>query len=165
MEIASRFIIYACSVFISSKYASGYWVVGSVFGMAVVCWDSSNLKSFSAVKHLAFLAASTLIYALVFHISRQNWNRGPDFIESLVGSLPIAVVTGSVLLPAAHQLFLRSNSKAFARTVPLLIASHYLVTFISLANDTWQLGWDINFLLVSIAAWQGIYLYSFFLKK
>ena len=160
-----RFLIYACSVFVSSKYANDYWVVGPVFGLAVVCWDSNNFRSFTAAKHLAFLAASTLIYALVFHISSQNWGHGSDFSDSLFGPLPVAVITGSILLPVAHTIFLKASTKKVARTIPLLVLSYYLVSFVSLANDTWKLGWVINFLFVSIGAWQGAYLYSFFFRE
>ena len=157
-----RFLIYASSVFISCKYAAGYWVVGPVFGLAVVCWDSNNLRNFAADRHIAFLAASSLIYALVFHISSQNWGRGSDLSDSLYGSLPIAVITGSILLPVAHKVLLRTGSKALTRTIPRLIASYYFIALVSLANDAWKLGWNINFLFLSLGAWQGIYLYSFF---
>jgi len=162
IEGMARFLIYACSVFISSKYANGYWVVGPVFGLAVVCWDSGNFRNFAAARHAVFLAASSLIYALVFWISSQNWNRGSDLLDSLFGSLPIAVITGSVLLPAAHRVFLKTGRKAFARTAPLLILSYYIIASISLAKDALRWEWDVNFLLLLIGAWQGIYLYSLF---
>ena len=165
MEISVRLIIYVCSVLISFKYAGGYWVVGPVFGLAVVCWDSNTFRSFAAKKHLAFLAASSLIYALVYHISRQNWNHGSDFMDSVAGSLPVAVITGSILLPLAHKVFLSAGWKAVRQTIPLLVASYYLVTAVSWAKDVSGVTWDINFLMVAIAAWQGAYLYSFFLKK
>ncbi len=161
-ESIVRFLIYASSVFISCKYANGHWVVGPIFGLAVVCWDSKNFRNFVVAKHIAFLAASSLIYALVFRISSQNWGRGSDLADSLYGSLPIAVITGSVLLPTAHKVLLKVGSKALARTIPLLILSYYLIAFVSLANDAWKLGWPINFLFLSVGAWQGIYLYSFF---
>ncbi len=161
-ESVVRFLIYACSVYISCQYVNDYWVVGPVFGLAVIGWDSNNFKSFVAIKHIAYLAASSLIYALVFHISSQNWNRGSDFSDSLYGSLPIAVVTGSVLLPLAHKVLLKAKPEVLARTIPPLIFSYYVVAFVSLANDTWGWGWSMNFLLLSLGAWQGIYLYSFF---
>ncbi len=155
-----RFLIYVSSVFISSKYANDHWVVGPVFGLAVITWDSNTFRNFAAARHVAYLAASTLIYALVFHISSQNWNHGSDLLDSLIGSLPIAIITGSILLPVAHKLFLSASSKAVGRTIPLLIMSYYLVAFISLANDACHLEWHINFLSVSIGAWQAVYLYS-----
>jgi hypothetical protein len=162
IENVIRFVIYACSAFVSCKYFNSHWIVGPVFGLAVVGWDSKNFRDLSAIKHLAFLAASSLIYALVFTISSQNWNRGSDLYDSLFGSLPIAVITGSILLPTAHKLLLKIETKKLARTVPLLILSYYVIAFFSLANDTWKWGLQINFLVVSITAWQGIYLYSFF---
>ena len=161
-EIIARFLIYASSVFISCKYATGYWVVGPVFGLAVVCWDSDNLKKFVAPKHGAYFAASTLIYALVYFIASKNWNRGSDLADSLFGSLPIAIVTGSFLLPLAHKLFLGAKVKTLVRTIPLLIFSYYVLAMVSLANDTWHLGWDFKFLFLNIGIWQGIYLYTLY---
>ena len=162
IENLIRFAIYVCSAFVSCKYFNGHWIVGPVFGLAVVGWDSKNFRDLSAAKHLAFLAASSLIYALVFQISTQNWNHGSDLYDSLFGSLPIAVITGSILLPAAHKALLKAETKKSVRTIPLLILSYYVIAFFSLGNDTWKWGLQINFLLLSISAWQGIYLYSFF---
>jgi hypothetical protein len=165
LEKIARFLILASSVFISAKYADNYWIVGPVFGLAVICWDSNNFKNFVAAKHLAFLVASTLIYALVFHISSQNWNRGSDWQDSFFGSLPAAVVIGSVLLPWAHRIFLSARIAIVRKVICLLIGSYYVTASISLANDQWGFGWKINFLFLMIALWQAIYLYTLFAKE
>lgn len=157
-ENSVRFLVYALSVFISCKYAAGYWVVGPAFGFAVVCWDSRIFKKFVPLKHGAYLAASTLIYALVYTIASQDWRRGSELADSLFGSLPIAIVAGSILLPLAHKLFLTAKTKALAETIPLLILSYYILLIISLADDTWHLGWDFNYLYLNIGIWQVIYL-------
>jgi len=162
MELFFRLVVFAASAWISVKYAVGYWVVGPVFGLAVVSWDSNTFKKFVAVKHLSFLAASTLSYALVYHVSTLNWGHGSDFLDSMIGSLPIAVVVGSILLPLAHKLLFSSDFKRAARLIILLILSFYIITLISFGNDHFEWGFKINFLAISITVWQGLYLYSFF---
>ena len=42
MEILFRLVVYAVSVWVSNKYADGYWVVGPVFGLAVVSYDMKS---------------------------------------------------------------------------------------------------------------------------
>ncbi len=163
-EMLARFAIYACSVYISCHYVNGPWIVGPVFGLAVISWDSNSFRGFAAKKHLAFTAASSLIWALVYTISSQNWNRGSDFADSLYGSLPIAVVAGSVLLPLTHRILLGASFRTTARTISYLVLSYYFVAFFSLANDSFGWGMRLNFLLMSLGAWQGAYLYSFFLQ-
>ncbi len=162
MELFFRLVVLAVSAWISVKYAVGYWVVGPVFGLAVVSWDSNTFKKFVAVKHLSFLAASTLIYALVYYISTLNWGHGSDFLDSIIGSLPIAVVLGSILLPLAHKFLFSSSFNRVARLMILLIFSFYIITLISFGNDYFEWGLKINFLAISITVWQGLYLYFFF---
>lgn len=157
------FIIYISSVAISLKYANSYWVVGPVFGLVVITLDSASFRSFVASKHVAYLAASSLIYALVYHISRQNWNHGSDLMDSLAGSFPAAVITGSILLPLAHRVFLSAVWKKVWRTTVILIAAYYFVTVLSWANDASGMNFRVNFLMILIAAWQGLYLYSFYI--
>lgn len=161
----AQILLYVASVLISVKYAGGYWVVGPVFGLAVIGWDSDTFCKINAARHLPFLAASTLIYALVYHVSSQRWGNGSDLAESLYGPLPIAVIIGSVLLPVAHEFFLKATDRNFARVIPLLIFSHYLVSMLSFANEHMNFGINFNYLLATIALWQGIYLYCLFPKK
>jgi hypothetical protein len=150
-----RLIVYICSVLISAEHAPGSWVVGPVFGLAVVTWHSRSFKSFSTGKHAAFVAASTLIYALVYEISSKNWNRGSDTLDALVGSLPVAIAVGSLLLPQAHRLLLGVDGKKALMTTAALIGSYYVITAIYLILPTFS----INYLFLYIAAWQGVYLY------
>ncbi len=160
-----RFVIYASSVLISAKYAAGYWVVGPVFGLAVVAYRSQDLKKLFKPKDISFLIASTLIYAFVYHISSQNWNYGSDLADSLYGSFPIAVITGSVLLPLAHQMIFGANAKTFKKAVVALIASYYLVTLVSMLRDVLTPGLSLNLMLLLVGAWQGTYLCIFFSPK
>jgi hypothetical protein len=65
MEVLFRLLVYVVSVWVSNKYADGYWVVGPVFGAAVVSFDLKGFKNLNLVKHGLFIALSTLIYALL----------------------------------------------------------------------------------------------------
>ena len=161
MEGFFKFAVFAASASISVKYAAGYWVVGPVFGLAVVSWDSNTFKNIVAVKHLSFLAASTLIYALVYRISTLNLNHASDFLDSTIGSLPIAVIVGSILLPLTHKMLFSKSLKSTVRVILCLILSFYAITLISFFNDHYGWGLRINFLAVSVTVWQGLYLYLF----
>lgn len=160
-----RFLVYAASVFISWKFADGYWVVGPVFGLAVVAWSAKSPQDIKAPKHIGFIVASTLIYALVFKISSIHMDLGSDLLESLFGSMAIAIIVGSFLLPAAHMVFFKVNEKTFANTVLILVLSYYFVVGVSCMRDAWGAGWPINILFLLVAIWQGVYLYSFFGRK
>ncbi len=162
MELFFKLVVFAASVWISVKYAVGYWVVGPVFGLAVISWDSNTFKNVIAAKHLSFLAASTLIYALVYHVSTFNWGRGSDFLDSMIGSLPIAVMIGSVLLSLAHRALFSAPLRVTLRVMASLILSFYAITLLSFGNDHFEWGLKINFLAISITVWQGLYLYFFF---
>ncbi len=157
-------LVYVVSVWVSSKYADSYWIVGSVFGAAVVSWDSNNFKNLVALKHLSFLVVSTLIYALVYHISRQNWAEG-DVAQMLIGPLPVAVAVGSVLLPLAQKFLFAETAKQPIPITLSLLVSFYVVSLISFFNDRLSFAPHVNFLLISIAVWQGLYLYLFYKGK
>lgn len=160
-----KFFAYVAGVAASCHYADGPWVVGPAFALVVIAWDSNLFRAFSLPKHLGFAAASTLIYALVFEISSQNWTQGSDLAASLYGSLPVAIIVGSTLLPFAHRYLLKVSEKLVAQTIPLLIFSYYLVAFVSFTNDHWNLDLSINFLYIMIAVWQGAYLHFMFPEK
>ena len=164
MEILFRFLVYAVSAWVSSKYADGYWIVGPVFGMAVVSFDIKSLKNLDLFKHAAFVAASTLIYALVYRISRLEWGNNSDLFEYFIGSFPAAIVTGSVLMSVAHLMFFNKSKETMIRAIAGLIVSFYLLTFVIYFNDKSHLGWQVHWITVMIAVWQGMYLYIFFSK-
>ena len=162
MEILFRFLVYAASVWISNKYADGTWVVGPVFGMAVVSFDIKSLKNLDLFRHAAFLGASTLIYALVYRISRLEWGGNSDLFNYFIGSFPAAIVTGSVLMSVAHSVFFNKSKETMVRAIAGIILSFYLLTFLMYFNEKSRLGWQVQWITVMIATWQGMYLYIFF---
>ncbi len=164
MEILFRLLVFAASAWVSNKYADGYWVVGPVFGAAVVSYDLRSPQDLKIFKHGAFIAASTLIYALVYRISRLEWGNNTDLFEYFAGSFPAAIVTGSVLMAAVHTLIFNKSKEIMARAVAALVVTFYLATFLMYFNEKSNLGLNVPWIAVMIALWQGTYLYVFFSK-
>src|SRR3989338_1410747 len=162
MELLFRLLVYAASVWVSNKYADGYWVVGPVFGAAGVSFDLKGFKDLDLVKHAFFIALSTLIYALVYRISRLEWGSDTDLFHYFIGSFPAAIVTGSVLMSVLHTIVFNKSKEAMARAIAFLVGSYYTVTLAMYINEKSQLGFHIQWIAVLIAAWQGLYLYAFF---
>jgi hypothetical protein len=162
MTILFRLAVYAVSVAVSRQYAAGYWVVGPLFGLAVVFYDSSGVKGLKPLKHLAFVAASSVIYALVFWIANAKWSVSEGVTGDFVGPFPAGVVLGSVLLPAAHKVILGQRAfKAISVALSLVISFYALMLFDYFSRQSRQL-LDYDFMTVAIMLWQGLYLYLFY---
>ena len=164
MEMLFRLAIYGASVWLSNKYAGGYWVVGPVFGLAVVSFDMKSPKDLNVIKHGIFIGLSTLIYALVYRISRLEWGTDTDLYHYFIGSFPAAIVTGSVFMAVAHTLVFNKSKEVMARALLTLIACYYAVTLAMYINEKSHLGLDVQWIAIMIAAWQGLYLHTFFSK-
>lgn len=162
MEILLRFAVYAASVAVSNKFAAGYWVVGPVFGLAVLVFLWRRAKAYWPGA-AAYVAASTLIYALVYRIAGFKWGASSsDFSSYFIGPFPVAVLVGSILLPCAHAIILRCPRALAWRTVAMLAASFYFVTFLAYLNSERGIGpYVSSWLPIMIAVWQGVYLLSF----
>ncbi len=158
-DILFRFIVYLASVWVSVKFADGYWVVGPVFGMAVISYDSKSFRNLVIGKHALFLLASTLIYSLVYWISIRKWGWPSESLDYFAGPFPAAVVTGSILLPFAHRAIFGASAGRTLQTTLWLSFSFFLVTLTTFINDRFSFGLHVNFIAIAIALWQGIYLY------
>lgn len=159
-----RLAVYAAGVWICQQYAAEYWVVGPVFGVVVAFWDSSRPSGFVSAKHLFFIASSTGIYALVCWIARLDWETSSEILEGIIGSMPAGVAAGSLLLPLAHRVILGGSRRIWIAPF-LLIASFYFVTLMASVARYYDVDGQIDFLAISILAWQGIYLLLFFSKR
>jgi uncharacterized membrane protein len=137
--------------------ADGYWVVGPVFGAAVLIYNWSETRK-SLVSAAAFLAASTLIYALVYRVSQMRWGSDSALFEYVIGSFPIAIVMGSILLPLADRLLLKKSGALPMKQVCLLIGGFYFITLLSYLCDVLGIQQHIPWLIILIAVWQGTYL-------
>ena len=159
-----KLAVLGLSVWVSAKFADGYWVVGSVFGAAVLACGWKTFKP-GLLARAAFFAASTLIYALVYCISGLKWGNDSPLFEYVIGPFPIAIVAGSILLPLTHRRFLGAGDGAAARAAAVLVVGFYLVTLLSYLNETYATGIRMPWLTILIAVWQGSYLGTFFCKK
>ncbi|GEM_PF-966690 len=163
MQILFRFLAYVVSVAVSNKYAVGYWVVGPVFGTAVVVFAWKKAKS-NWPGAAAYIAASTLIYALVYRVSSLRWgNDSSELTEYFAGPFPVAVLMGSVLLPCAHAIILGRPRALAWRTAAALAASFYLLTLLRYLNQELEMGPHVSWMPVTVGVWQGVYLVSFFI--
>ena len=164
-ETVSILVVYFISVWLSVKYADGYAVVGPIFGLAVVAFDSKFFRNILKEKHLSFILASTLIYALVYSITSIKWESQIALVNYLIGPFPIGVVLGSILLPTAHKMIFKKPAALMRQVIFSLIASFYVVSLLAYFYNEFKWGIRFSFLGVSIAVWQGIYLYLFYSKK
>ncbi len=153
-------IVYAVSVYLSRQYAEGYWVVGPVFAVAYFGFHLDQLKKGVSFKHAFFLGASTLTYALVYWISSHGWKFKEDAQDMFFGPLTVGVVLGSLLLPFLHGIIFSADTKTLRKVSLWLILSWYATCLVSMMDDVSNVPWDIDYLLVAIALWQGIYFRS-----
>jgi len=149
---------YAVSVFISSYYTAEYWVVGPVFAAAALAVNYPAVSKKFSSKHLLFIAASTLIYALVFLIANRGWKIEADWLDMLAGSATAGVVLGSILMPSVHAMLFGAEIKTVRSVCLWLIASWYAVNLLAWLGDQFDFAHGINYNLLSVALWQGIYL-------
>lgn len=160
-EALACIVIYIIGAWISKERCAELWVVGPVFGAVVVLWDIRVFRLRPRPKHLAFMALSTLIYALVFTIADADWGLEPEWLEWLAGSLSLGVAAGSVLLAAAHRRVLGGAASPLV-TAATLIVSFYLVTGLGGLLDRRGLAVGFDYYTLAIYMWQGIYLGFFY---
>ena len=165
MQMLFRLLAYGASVWASGKYADNYWVVGPVFGLAVIVCDIKSLDDLKPVKHAVFLVFSTLIYALVYRISKLSWGDNSDLYQYFIGSFPAAIATGSALMAVTHTVLFNKSKELMVRALVWLIGTFYLVTFVMYFNDKSNLGLHLQWITVMIGVWQGTYLLTFFSKS
>ena len=65
---------------------------------------------------------------------------------------------GSVLMPWIHARLFGIDFKKARPVIFLLISSWYLITLLSRISEVLELKDSINYGLIAIAFWQGIYL-------
>ena len=149
---------YITSVLISWKFCAGFWVVGPVFAL---CFLAANyecvLSARSYPKHLIFILASTLIYALVFLIADKGWKFHQDSLDAVGGSLTGGVVLGSILMPFVHAKLFGIDLKTAGRVSLWLVISWYAVVLVSLIDEWAGVKFSIDYTLIGIILWQGIY--------
>lgn len=153
-------IVYGASVFLSRQYADGYWAVGPIFGAACLLVHFEKLKKGVAPRHGLFVIASTFTYALVYWIADHGWSFKEDTLDMLFGALSSGVVVGSLLMPFLHGLLFSTDIKTVRKASVSLVLSWYGANLLALADDALHVPWEVDYLLVAIALWQGLYLRS-----
>lgn len=157
--------VYGVSVFASSRHAAQMWVVGPVFALAILGVNAVHLKRAFVPRYLLLAAASTLIYAVVFLMADRGWKFHSDWMDMLFGGLSAGVVFGSLSMPLAQAFLFGRDFKTARLTSFHLILSWYFVILISGLEGALGLGLHINYIFISVALWQGIYLYQLKLGK
>lgn len=158
-------IAWALSVWISDTYAAGYWIVGPVFGAAVLAANRERVFRHLSFKHALFLAASTLIYALVYGLSAKGWRFQPDLLDMLAGATTAGVIVGSLLMPLVHAYLFAVDFKTVRRVSLKMIAAWYLAVLVSWIDDRLNIPFNVDYLLIAIALWQGIYIKNMKIKN
>lgn len=159
MKKVIPWLAFIASILISRKFCDQYWVVGPVFGAAVLVANYEIVRKKFSIQYILFLAASTLIYALIFWIADKGWKFESDALDMLAGSLSGAVVVGSLLMPFIHTMLLGADFKTAQSTALGLIAVWYVVVLLSWIDDKVGFSPRIDYIFIAIAFWQGLFLY------
>ncbi|MBI4388068.1 MAG: hypothetical protein HY582_03390 [Candidatus Omnitrophica bacterium] len=162
MNTLLKLITFGLCACISTKYCGQDWVVGPVFGVTAIIWQT-GLKNLNR-KHLLFLGLSTLIYAAVSKVS-SLWEFKSDFANTFVGSFSLAVIFGSVALPFALQAVFPETKKQFKKVVISLVACYFVITGVAYFFTNVLEVKGINFVDIMIVVWQALFLYLFFWRK
>ena len=160
MKRAIPWILYIACVFISRHFARGYWVVGPVFALTCLLIHGGNIRKSVSAKSVVFILFSTITYALVYWIAEHGWHLKQDILDLLIGSMTAGVVLGSFLMPFLHGLTYSVNAHTIRNVSLKLIVSWYLVCLVSFVDNTLNIPWNIDYISIAIALWQGIYLRS-----
>lgn len=158
MNSVISIVIWLAASYLSRQYAAGYWVVGAVFGAALFLSNRDRVLKKINLQHLLLFAGSILVYALVYLIAAKGWRFQNDWLDMLTGSVTSGVIVGSVLMPVLQAMLLGGEMKVVRSVSLKLIASWYITLIFSKVLESVGIGTKIDFLWVSIAVWQGIYL-------
>ena len=139
----------------SFRCAVSHWHVGPIFGIVVLVWRAKSLSDIFNIRSIAFLAASTLIYALVIEIMGRTSNR----ISSDLWSY-LAMAVGTILLPIAHGLFLNAPWSRVFLAVPAIYLVWYGLGFGLNAMDLHNQ--PVEALVNTVSIWQTVYLVFMF---
>ncbi len=150
--------IWAASSYFSREYAAGYWAVGPIFGAAILLKNRERVFKKFSLQHLLLFLASVLIYALVYLLAAKGWKFRNDWLDMFAGGISGGVAVGSILLPSVHAMLFGTDPKTVRAVSLKLVMSWFITLLLSKIFEVAGLSYKIDFLWISIAAWQGIYL-------
>lgn len=152
------------AAFLAAAYAfahydliAEYWYVGPIFGAVVLLWHAGSSRDLVRMRSLGFLAASTLIYALVAWIILE-WDDEIPEIPNVFDAGFLGVMIGSALLPVAHGALLGASWGRVTIAIPCLYLAWYALSLSEL------FGLD-NALINFVSVWQALYLVCMFAPK
>ncbi len=151
-------LVYLVSAVISWKFCAGYWGVGPVFAVACLLINGGEIKTPFSLKKILFAAASVLTYAFVYWVADKGWKFENDALDMLFGSMTAGVVLGSILLPFIHGNLFEVEPKRVRKVSLCLIVSWYFTLALSYADEILSIPGDVDYVLIAVALWQGIYL-------
>lgn len=155
-------VAFLICAWVSAAHMTDYWVIGPTFGLVVLVWRSTDVDALFKPDALAFLIASTLIYALVVRLQDTHIN-GLGVSSDV--PLEIAVGVGTILLPLAHARFLKAPWKRAAIAIPAIYITWFVLSSaLSALNSESRIGQKLSealdqFQLLNLASiWQAAYL-------
>lgn len=150
LKTAVRALVFLAGAYFSFQKVDDFWFVGPIFGAVVLIWEWSFKEKLDLAKAVGFFAASTLIYALVYRISKIDMPK----IDKLFDSVYCAVIVGSFLMPVAYKLFFGGSLKKTLIAIPAIYAIFYLSSLV-FPDVQKPAGNIINI----VTFWQGAYLF------
>jgi len=147
--LVGKLVVFCVGVYLSLLYGYHYWYVGPIFGVVVLIWHVKSPRELVKLQHAAFVAASTLIYALVVWKYKPAIFGGPD-------NMAWVVAIGTILLPVAQTVFLRASWRRALIAIPGVYLTWFLVAF--LYEKLSLTGSWIEPIMNPVVAWQSAYL-------
>ncbi len=157
-----RIVVFVVGAYFSNKSVSGtyfdpvceFFLIGLTFGVVVITWHWSLTREFKWYSWTGFVLISTLIYLLVTILPELDI---PETALSFVIQNPLFL--GTILLPLAHKLVLKTSWLRVAITIPRV----YAVSFSGGAFlDTLVLNGIVRDFVDIVFLWQGSYLVFMF---
>ena len=130
------------------------WLEGAAFGVAVVIWVIPDFRGLSGVRTLAFVASSGLIYEIVFRFAVWTVFHTRTWDKALFGPAGPGLLLGTVLLPVAQAVLLRTSWKRVAVAVPgialvcvacLLVVPRFTRLSLGMLAVVWQVAYLLFF--------------------
>lgn len=149
-----RIVVFVVGAYISTKSVRGtffnpiceFFLIGLIFGVVVIVWQWSLARELQWNRGVGFFLASTFIYMFVIILPELDIS---ETVFSFIIQNPMCL--GTILLPLAHKLILKTSWLRIAVTIPSVFA----LTFAGGALFQWlSLGDFINIITI----WQGTYL-------
>ncbi len=161
-----RIVVFVVGAYISNKSVAGvyfnpiceFFLIGVIFGVVVITWQWSLTRELQWYRWAGFILASTLIYLLVTILLELDI---PETALSSVIHNPIFL--GTILLPLAHKLILKTSWLRVAVTIPGVYAVSFSIGVF--LEELVPYGTARDFVNI-IFLWQGAYLmFMFYFKR